>query len=136
MRTLLLAVLGAVGVVGLVACGGPCIAEDPIVPTPESVCLRGDAGAPAAGAPFTVFVNHNVGEASCSVGVDGGAIIFSLTRTSSGGSCGAPGGAAARAPIPATCVVPSLDAGTYSFNTTTAGSVTLPYDGGLPPCQF
>jgi hypothetical protein len=69
------------------------------------------------------------------VSVDGGSISFSLTATSTGGGCGL-GSNAARAPIPATCVVPALDAGTYAFATTTPSSVTLPYDGGLPACQF
>lgn len=135
MRTLLLAVLGLTGL--LVACS-PCVGEsDPVTVVATSLCTRADAGAIAVGAPFTVFANHNVsGTATCVVGVDGGSIVLSLSATPYRNTCGVGAEAALPAPQPAACAIPALDAGTYTFNTSTPESITLPYDGGLGACQF
>jgi hypothetical protein len=109
------------------SCGRQC---EQVTPTVTALCRQASDGAIHAGTPFTIRALPPVSAGTCEVAVNGS----QLTVTVSGTVCGSGGDSAKRvSPTPVPCLVPALDAGTYSLDSTSqifsvpsAGGTTLP----------
>ena len=107
---------------------GPVCSEKSFAP--QRVCSE-DPGAITAGAPFVLMATTSLATASCAVVVDGG----QLNLVIAGFACGGKGSGSAKPalPQPVRCEVPALPEGTYTVNSDSPFSFTLP-DAGIPPC--
>jgi hypothetical protein len=120
--------------VSFAACSPPVC--DPVDSAPQSVCHRADAGTISADAPFTLEGTTFVRGGACQVSVDGGQLQLLVSGTEACGGTSGSGAFAPQAPTQVACAIPALPAGTYSVNSGTPLTFTIPEsaDAGVPNC--